>query len=150
MALNRYAATWWIAKRRTSENLPDTCPETIQKMGIAESVSYAHFERSICVAVCFCASDPRISLHHFYTISAWAGVEIYEIIIRLVMRKTRKNQAISGYMEWYWAMRSGESPSFSNFILFSTPLIFPLFARVFAFGRFGYYAIFTPFSHKPI
>ena len=65
MVLNRYAATWWIGKRRTSENLSDICPETIQKMGIAESVSYAHFERSICVAVCFCASDPRISLHHF-------------------------------------------------------------------------------------
>ena len=122
MVSNWYAATWWIDKRRTSENLPDICPETIQKMGIAESISYAHFEMSTCVAVCFCASNPCISLHHFYTISAWAGIEIYEIIIRLVMWKMRQNQAILGYMEWYWAMRSGESPSIPNFILCRAPL----------------------------
>ena len=52
-------------KRRTIEDLPDIRPETIQKMGIAESISYAHFEMSIHVVVCFCASNPCISLHHF-------------------------------------------------------------------------------------
>lgn len=38
-------------KRRTSEDFHNIRPEMIHKRGIAESISYAPFERSICVTV---------------------------------------------------------------------------------------------------
>jgi hypothetical protein len=43
-----------------------------------------------------------ISLRHFYAILAWMYIEKYEIMIWLVMRKTRKNWIIEAFME-IWA-----------------------------------------------
>lgn len=76
-------------KGRIGEGFPDIRPEMIQKMSIAIGIGYAHFEMSTCVAACSCVSNSIIFLHHFYTILAWRCIEIYEVIIRLVRRKTR-------------------------------------------------------------
>ena len=98
-------------------------------MGIAIGIGYAQIEKSYYVAACFCISNSIISLHHFYTILVWGYMEIYEIMIWLVMGKTHWNQALLEYMERYWDMELGESPSIPNFIYFKTPLLYYIFIK---------------------
>ena len=69
----------------TQERFSLICAPKSNKNEPTELLGHAHFRRSFCSSGLFHSRNPFISLHHFYTISAWDGVEIYEVIIWLVM-----------------------------------------------------------------
>ena len=61
-----------------------------------------------------------------------------------------RNGEILEFIERYCNMESGRIPTIPNFILSHSPLNSFDFSRLFAFGYFGGYTIFTPFLHRPI